>query len=217
MTPPFLDRFRRLFPLPGEERPLLDDLARHGRLVTLAAGTHICLEGGECDRFAFLLAGSARVYKVGENGREITLYRIGPGECCILTLSSILAGRRFPAFAVAETEVEALVVPATLLHGWSDRLPGWRRYSWELVSGRLADIISLVEEITFRRMDERLLDLLRRSDRFPPGRRVEITHRQIAIELGTSREVVSRLLKELEQQGRIRQGRGWLCVTPPAV
>ncbi len=214
MTPPPLARFRALFPELAEEPELLAALSTRSTLARLPAGHHICLEGADCESFAFVLGGIARVYKVGESGREITLYRIEPGESCILTLASILSGRRFPAFAVAETELEALVVPNALLHEWNARFPVWRRYSWNLVAQRLAGIISLIEEITFHRMDQRLSDLLSRSDRFPPGKRVRITHREIATELGTSREVVSRLLKELERLGRVELGRGWLRVRP---
>ncbi|HHH14022.1 MAG TPA: Crp/Fnr family transcriptional regulator, partial [Thiolapillus brandeum] len=215
MAEELLQRFDARFPRLGREEALRRSLSRQGRLVRLPVDQHICLEGSSCTHLAFLLEGTARIYKVGETGREITLYRIEPGECCILTLSCILTEKRFPAFAVAETELEAVVVPAATVRHWTDTLPGWRRYSWDLVADRLGNIISLVEEITFRRMDQRLEHHLARAELFPPGRRVSVTHQQIATELGTSREVVSRLLKDLEQKGKVELGRGWLKVNAP--
>ncbi len=202
--------FSGAFPELAASDDLLDEISGFGRLARLPAGQHICLEGSSCEHLAFVLQGTARVYKMGETGREITLYRLDRGECCILTLSCILSEKRFPAFAVSETEMEAILVPAGIVQRWMEQLPAWRRYAWKLVAGRLGDIISLVEEITFRRMDERLEFYLGRTQRFPPGEKVQITHQQIATELGTSREVVSRLLKELEQRQVVQLGRGWI-------
>ena len=184
-----------------------------GRQATLPADHPICIEGAHCQQLALVLDGRARVYKTSETGREITLYRLQAGDTCILTLSCLLGQHPFPAWAITETAVSALVVPGNAVRRWMDERPAWRQFAWELVAGRLADIISLVEEITFQRMDERLEQLLADSRRFPPGRKVATTHREIATELGTSREVVSRLLKDLEQRGRVITGRGWIQVT----
>ena len=202
--------FPGAFPDLARHADLADEVTRHGRLMELPAGQHICLEGTTCEHLAFVLEGMARIYKVGETGREITLYRLERGECCILTLSCILSEKRFPAFAISETPMRVIVVPAKVIRRWMDQQPLWRRYAWDLIATRLGDIISLVEEITFRRMDERLEYHLARSELFPLGQPVKITHQQIATELGTSREVVSRLLKDLEQKQVVQQGRGWL-------
>ncbi len=215
MRDSLLQRFQACYPELAGEPMLLQDLDRQGRAVTLEPGQHICLEGNGCSHLAFPLEGVARIYKTGETGREITLYRIEPGECCILTLSCILTQAPFPAFAVAEQPLHGVVVPAAVIRRWNETLAGWRHYSWNLVASRLGDILSLVEEITFRRMDQRLEHHLANPERFPPGQQVKVTHQQIATELGTSREVVSRLLKDLEQKGRVELGRGWLRVLPP--
>lgn len=208
-------RFSHAFPELGRSSDLISEIDRHGRSVELPPGQHICLEGTSCDHLAFVLSGTARIYKMGETGREITLYRLDRGECCILTLSCILSEKRFPAFAISETEMEAVILPAAVIQRWMEQLPVWRRHAWDLVASRLGDIISLVEEITFRRMDERLEFYLGRADRFPVGERVQVTHQQIATELGTSREVVSRLLKDLEQRQLVQLGRGWLQLLRP--
>ena len=205
-------RFPELFPRLGQDPGFAAEIGRHGRPAELPKGQHICLEGSACEHLAFVMTGTARIYKVGETGREITLYRLDAGECCILTLACILSRKRFPAFAVSETQMQAIIVPAPIIRRWTEELPVWRQYAWNLVASRLGDIISLVEEITFRRMDERLNYHLARSELFPPGTRVRVTHQQIATELGTSREVVSRLLKDLEQRELVELGRGWIRV-----
>lgn len=86
----------------------------------------------------------------------------------------------------------------------------WREYAWNLIADRLADVISLVEEVAFRRMDERLADYLEQSTHTNTQAMLKITHQQIASELGTSREVISRLLKDMQQQGKLELGRGWI-------
>ncbi|WP_456417095.1 Crp/Fnr family transcriptional regulator [Thiolapillus sp.] len=202
--------FVRLFPDLGADEGFLQSLLGMGQQVALPAGQHICLEGSNCSHLAFVLAGTGRVYKLSESGREITLYRVEAGECCILTLSCIISEKRFPAFAVSETELQAIVVPAAVIQEWMDNNRSWRRYAWNLIAARLGDVISLIEEVTFRRMDERLGFYLNQEKLFPLGEKTPITHQQIAAELGTSREVISRLLKDLEQQKIVDLGRGWV-------
>jgi len=207
---PLQQRFERLFPDLGKDEPFLQSVLAMGQRASLPAGQHICLEGSNCSHLAFVLAGTGRVYKLSESGREITLYRVEAGECCILTLSCIISEKRFPAFAASESELEAIVVPAAVIQGWMDNSRSWRHYAWDLIATRLGDVISLVEEVTFRRMDERLNFYLNQEKTFPLGEKTSITHQQIAAELGTSREVISRLLKDLEQQQIVDLGRGWI-------
>ena len=215
MTDSLQHRFERLYPALANDASFLRSLLDSGRQISLPAGQHICLEGSNCSHLAFVLSGTGRVYKLGESGREITLYRVDAGECCILTLSCIISEKCFPAFAVSESDLEAILVPASVIQDWMDSIRSWRRYAWNLIAARLGDVISLVEEVTFRRMDERLGFYLNQADKFPLGRKTAITHQQIAAELGTSREVISRLLKDLEQQGIVELGRGWIRVLKP--
>jgi CRP/FNR family transcriptional regulator len=183
------------------------------RAAELPAGQHICAEQDLCHHLALVLSGTARVYKLAESGREITLYRVGAGECCILTASCILSRRPFPAFAVSETPLEALLVPAPQVVQWMTEQQAWRDYIWDLLASRLADVISLVEEVAFRRLDERLAEyLLGKAAQSPE---LHVTHQQIATDLGTSREVVSRLLKDFEARGLVRLGRGVIGLEDP--
>ncbi|MDP6777059.1 MAG: Crp/Fnr family transcriptional regulator [Candidatus Latescibacteria bacterium] len=187
----------------------------HADAVRVPAGQHIGLEGNPCSALAFVVSGSARVYKTGETGREITLYRVEPGETCILTASCILNEELFPAFAITETDVEAAAVPAQVFRRWTDRHPFWRDYVFRLISHRMATIIAVVEEVAFRRVDVRLAEFLAGASDGPddPIRR---THQQIASELGTSREVVSRILKDFEREGLLSLSRSSVQVLDPA-
>ncbi len=204
------DRFEQFFPDLAQDQLFQRQLLSAGELINLPTGQHICLEGASCRHLAFVLQGTGRIYKLGESGREITLYRVEPGDCCILTLSCIHSDREFPAFAVCESALQAIIVPAKIIRKWMDSEPAWREYAWNLIADRLSDVISLVEEVTFRRMDERLAGYLEQSTLANAQTSLKITHQQIAAELGTSREVISRLLKDMQQQGKLELGRGWI-------
>lgn len=190
------------------------DLQAGGQLVTVPAGEFICWEGDSCGQLAIIVSGVARVYKVGENGREITLYRVEAGGSCILAASCILSNKRFPAMAVVEQTVTAVVIPAPLLRQWLGQYGFWRDYLFALLADRLAVVIATVEEIAFQRMDGRLATFLLASGEV--GTAVGVTHQAIAYELGTAREVVSRLLKEFEREGLVALGRGTVTVTDVA-
>lgn len=210
-------RLMSLFPfLQGAPAPFIETFFAHGSLVTLEAGNHVCLEGRECMHLALVVEGSARVYKLGDNGREITLYRVGEGESCILTASCILSNIPFPAFAVAETAVTAVVIPAPRVTGWLAEWAVWRNYLFGLVAQRLSNVISVVEEVVFRRMDQRIASYLLEYGT-PAGEALSVTHQQIASDLGTSREVVSRILKDFESDQLIQLSRGALQLLDPVV
>lgn len=175
-------------------------------LARIPAGHDVFVEGDEAEAIALLLSGVVRVYKIGENGREITLYRFGNGESCILTANVILSRQTFPAIATVEQDAEAVMIPAGVFRQWIGRYDLWRDFIFGLLSQRLATVIATVDEVVFRRMDVRVAAFL--LERSQGQGQVHITHQQIAAELGSSREVISRLLESLEDGGLIRRSRG---------
>ncbi len=181
-------------------RELLSDSSRH----TLAADTQLYREGDVCSAIAFVVSGTIRVFKIGETGREITLYEIGSGETCILNASCILAGKSYPAHASTLCETDLVLVPSDNFRRIVATSAHLQRFVFSIMSERLALVMELVEEVAFGRMDQRLMDYLRQKSN---KNRVESTHQKIANELGTSREVVSRLLKDFERRELIRLGR----------
>lgn len=202
MTSP---EFTKIFPVfrKGPEM-LVSDLIAGSRRQSVPAGTQIYHEGDACNGIAFVLSGDIRVYKIGQSGREITLYEIGPGETCILNASCILSGKSYPAHATAIEDTDLLLIPSADFRRLVDEHDLMREFVFTLLSQRLSGVMELVEEVAFGRMDERLREYL--AQRSANGR-LETTHQRIASDLGTSREVVSRLLKDLERKGMVRLSR----------
>ncbi len=199
--------------LPQAAETFQDTFFRTAIHKTVPAGNFICLENNQCGFLPLVLAGEARVYKMSDEGRELTLYPILPGDSCILTASCIMNDIVFPANAVAVTDVEALLVPPQYVRNWLATYPDWSAYIFGLLSRRLVDVISLVEEVAFQRMDVRLARYL--ADASSSNAVIKKTHEAIATDLGTSREVVSRLLKELEYKSVLSLSRGAITVLQP--
>ncbi len=174
---------------------------------TLPHGTEISSEGDACVYFPIVETGSIRVYKLSRDGQEVTLYRIRAGESCILTLSCLMRGTNFPAHARSEGSCTLYLIPAVTFKAWSEQEPFWRNYVIGHLSTTLNRIVGLIESMLFRSVELRLIDAL--IDHCPVGEdTVTATHQDIANEIGSAREVVSRNLKELERDGLVRLGRG---------
>jgi CRP/FNR family transcriptional regulator, anaerobic regulatory protein len=172
----------------------------------IPAGRDVFLEGDRVEAIALLISGVVRVYKIGETGREITLYRFGNGSSCILTANAILSQKTFPAIATVEDDTEAVMIPADAFRDWVRRYDLWREFVFDLLSQRLSTVMAIVDEVAFRRMDSRVASLLLKQGKNQNPLR--ITHQEIAAELGSSREVVSRLIEDFVSEGSIRSGRG---------
>jgi len=174
----------------------------------IPAGKDVFAEGDRVEAIALLISGVVRVYKIGETGREITLYRFGHGESCILTANAILSQQSFPAIATVEQEAEAVMIPADTFRDWVRRYDLWRGFVFDLLSQRLLSVMAIVDEVAFRRMDARLASFLLGRSHVPNP--IYMTHQAIADELGSSREVSSRILEDFASQGLIRSTRGTL-------
>ena len=194
--------------------PMLRDAApevvrafrQHGFLARIPAGRDVFVEGQQVDAIPLLLSGVVRVYQIGETGREVTLYRFRNGESCVLTATAILTRQSFPAIATVEQDAEAVMIPAATFREWVSAYDVWHAFFVGLVAQRLASVMSLVDEVAFRRLDQRVAGLLaRRARRANP---LVITHQEIAAELGSAREAVSRVLEDLGAHGYISAGRG---------
>ena len=172
----------------------------------IPAGKDVFVEGDQAEAIALLISGVVRVYKIGETGREITLYRFGNGESCILTANAILSRKSFPAIATVERDAEAIMIPADTFRDWVKRHDLWREFVFDLLSDRLSTVMAVVDEVVFQRMDRRVASLLlsKAKLQYP----IQITHQEIAAELGSSREVISRILEDFSQRGIVESGRG---------
>ncbi len=208
--------FEQLFPFIAQSQAnFVDKFYGACRYVELPAGVSICEEGQQCAQLSMLLDGTGRVYKLSPTGREVTLYRIHAGEACVLTASCILNRDSFPATAVTETPVRAVVISPEKVRNWICEELQWQHFIFRLLSQRLASIISVVEEVAFKRIDVRLAEKFARA--LAGGvSSLHITHAELAADVGSSREVVSRILKDFAQRGLIKTRRGSIELTDPA-
>lgn len=209
LTQEHYTRIARALPILQRADPqLVREFQRAAFYARIPAGKDVFAEGDLVEAIALLISGVVRVYKIGATGREITLYRFGLGESCILTTSAILSRQSFPAIATVEQEAEAVMIPADTFRDWVSGYELWRGFVFDLLSQRLSSVMAIVDEVVFRRMDTRLASfLLERSRRQSP---IYITHQEIAAELGSSREVISRILEDFVSQGLIRSTRGMI-------
>lgn len=190
------------------------------RAEYLAAATAVSLPEGaafyrECDmcpHIGFVGRGDIRVFKEAPGGREITLYHVRDGEPCLINMLCVFLGCPATASAVAEARTDAVVVPAAVVRKWITTDERIRSYVFATMAGRLTELLTLAVEISVSRMDARLASLLLRLVGVHANGTLLLTHDELAAELGTAREVVSRLLKEFERGGAIRLARGHITV-----
>jgi CRP/FNR family transcriptional regulator len=199
--------FPALARLEADARPLL---AQGLREACLPAGSVLFADGGACQGFLLLLDGCVRVQKVAETGREIVLYRVEPGQTCVLTTNCLLADDRYGAEGIAETPLRGLMLAPSAFESLLARSAVFRRFVFSAYGSRISDLLMLIEEVAFGRIDVRLSHLLAtRADGLGV---VCATHHDLAVELGTAREVVSRQLKDFERRGWVTLARGRLRV-----
>jgi CRP/FNR family transcriptional regulator len=203
--------------LPSALAALDADTARQllaqSRVVQLDSGRYVFNLGDTCEAFLVVLDGKVRVQLTSAAGREVTLYRVGPGSSCLLTTSCLFSSDLYPAEAVAETAVRALAVPVNVFRNLLGTSADFREYVFDGFARRLADVILRIEALALAPIDGRLARALLEMHQ---GGAVEVTHQQLAGELGTAREVVSRHLKRMENNGLVELGRGWVRVKDPA-
>ena len=189
---------------------LRERLAAVVQPMTVPAGTVLFDEHQPCQGFPFVLAGSIRVVKLAANGRELPLYKVLPGESCIITSSCLLGHADYNARGVTESDTTLVLLPRALFDDMLDET-AFRDFVFDLFAERTAELMQLVEEVAFRKLDQRLANLL-----LGKGRQLHTTHQQLADELGSVREMVSRLLKGFADQGLVRLGREQIEILDPA-
>lgn len=183
------------------------ELPERAVILRVDAEQVLATQGSPCEYFPLVLSGRARIFTMDEDGREVTLYRLDPGDGCVLAAMCALSDAPLPGSVVVEAAGEGMLIPARILRGWVERHTFWRQYVFSLVARQLGQVLAITNELAFRRLDTRIAAHLLRSSE-PDGTEVRATHQAIALEVGTRREVVSRILKEFEQAGVVSLGRG---------
>lgn len=203
----WIDRFPGLARLPQDLRAALTG---QSAVVELGAGSRIYGPGQAPNSFLLLLRGTVRVQQVSESGREIVLYRVTAGESCALTTACLMSYEDYPAEAVAETDVEAVAIPRATFDDMIARSALFRRFVFTAFSTRVTNLLRIIDEIAFSRMDIRLAHKLIELAR--GGDTVTATQQQLASELGSAREVVSRILSEFHRRGWVSSSRGSIAI-----
>ena len=210
MSDSWIDRIPALARLEAEDR---ETLLAGSRVMALPAGSTVFGAGKQPQHLLLLLEGSVRVQQIAENGREIVLYRVHAGESCVMTAACLLAGDAYHAEGIAETAVSAVAVPRALFDGLLGRSALFRSFIFDTYGKRMTDLFLVIEEIAFRRLDIRLAQLLLRMADGDDA--VHTTHHQLATELGSTREVVSRQLQEFQRRGWVDLGRARVALLAP--
>lgn len=197
----WLAQFPELSGLEPDARELI---AKNTRIIEAPVGTIGYREGGACGAYVMRLAGQSRVYKMSTSGREILLYRVGPGETCVITTTCLLGNSDYPASTVVEEPIRDVILPAAAFNQLMVDSKVFRTFVMTNYGALISDLIVLLDEVAFHTLDARLAKLLLDANSLHIAR----THQQLADELGTAREVVSRQLKRFEQKNWVALGRG---------
>lgn len=201
--------------LPGLQisKPLLDSLLKEGTVKVLKPNTVIIDENDYIRNVPIVLSGTIKVFKVDEEGREILLYYIKPGESCVMSFLGAMCNGTSKIRAVVEEESKVLILPVTKATELIRSNPAWLEFIFQLYNTRFEELLEVVNAVVFQNMDDRLWELLRKKVALTRSNEITTTHQQLADELGTAREVVSRLLKQLEKKNKIQLGRNRITVS----
>lgn len=192
------DHFRNVF-----EPALLEEIQKRGTLMTIQAGDTI-LDAGEIVRnLPLILSGLIKVTRRNEEGRELLLYYVNPNESCAMTFTCCM--QHFPSeiMAVAEEDVELVMLPVQVMDEWLVKYPTWKSFVMTTIRNRFNELIRTIDQMAFTKLDERLVNYLKTKSKATGSSLINLSHEQIAQELATSRVVVSRLLKKLESDGKL--------------
>lgn len=177
---------------------------KHARPISVPKNTILFYQGDVCKDILFLTEGNVRLYIQGEGIEEITLYTLKPLEQCVVNTASLVAQNVAIGTAITESNISGYLLDHESIRSLMNQSPDYLSFMFSLFTVRLASLATLVEDIKFKRLDARLLEWLAHQEH----NRIVMTHEQIATQLGTSRVVISRLLKDLERKGKVHLERG---------
>lgn len=181
-----------------------NELNKHAIITDIKAKTEIVREGQKNKFVPFIIKGSIRVFTLND-GRELIYYYIRPNESCLMTFSSIFSDYISRIYAVAEEDSEVMLIPVSVVHEWLTRFPQINKLFFNEYEKRFTDVMNMVNDAVFHKLDKRILNYIKQQISVTGNNPLKITHREIANNLGTSREVVSRVLKKIENEGEILQ------------
>ncbi len=186
---------------------LKDEVSAYGQLKKFPAGSVILQEDSYIKSIPLVLNGSLKVMRTDQDGHEILLYYITPGESCIMSFLGGIHNETSKIKAVVEEDAEILFIPVEKASEWVKKFPEWSDFIFRLYHKRFEELLTAVNAIAFQKLDERLFQLLKQKAELYQTKEVKITHQQLADELGTAREAVSRVMKQMENEGLVSLAR----------
>ncbi|MEL6626173.1 MAG: Crp/Fnr family transcriptional regulator [Bacteroidota bacterium] len=197
--------------IPFIEPELLTEMKTHAKHVSVPTQTLILDEGAYVGSFPLVLSGNVRVF-IRHEDKELLLYYIRPGESCIMSFAACIRSTQSEVAALTETESELLLIPADHLSRWMHKYPSLGNFLLQVYHKRYLDLLQTVEQFVFWKLEDRLAHYLQEKSHITGARELHTTHQQIAMDLGSSREVISRLLRKLETSGKILTGRNRITI-----
>ncbi|MFT7589834.1 MAG: CRP/FNR family transcriptional regulator [Limisphaerales bacterium] len=205
-------RIRDVFPT-LQDQVLLDNIIAQGQVVRLSAGELLMDYGRTIRMIPLLLEGAIKVFRKDEQGNEILLYYLVKGQTCAMSLSCCLDQKISEIRAEAAEDVEFIGVPLKQMNSWMSEFPSWQNFIIRTYSDRFNLLLKTLDEIAFKKLDERLVAYLQNRASISGSAIIEVSHQEIALDLHSSREAVSRLLKSLEHKGFLKLGRSLITLT----
>jgi len=184
-----------------------EELLQHGRIASFNKGDVIVRDGQYVKFLPIVLKGAIRVFQQSED-REILLYYVRADETCTMSLAAAYFNNKSTSHGVVTEPTDVLIFPASMIEQWQLKYPSWNRYMMQMFRTRYDQLINSFQGVAFENIDTRVMDYLKDTARKADNKSVTLSHQQLADELGTTRVVVSRILKDYERQNKIRLFRG---------
>ena len=195
-----------------KESSLRKEIEKYAQQAEFPPDTVLLKTGQYVKLLPIVLQGTIKVVREDKAGNELLLYYIKPGESCAMSFSAYMNDRTSEVKALTTKNTEVLLIPAQYIQEWMRLYPSWQAFALQLYNQRFEELLGTIEDIAFRKMDERLIKYLEQKAKVLGKNELSNTHQEIANDLGTSREVISRLLKQLEKRGNIQLSRNSLKI-----
>jgi len=195
------------------EKALQDEIKQIGVQKTFAPGEVLIREGQYISSFPLVLNGLIRVSRINIEGNELLLYYLKSSEVCAMSLTCCMTNLKSNVKAIAEEETEVIMLPIGLLENWMCKFPTWKQFVMQTFQNRFRELIETIDSIAFLNLDERLIRYFIDRSNNSGITTITETHQDLALKLNTSREVISRLLKKLENDGKIKLSRNFIDFT----
>ena len=194
------------------EPELIDEISRVGIFMEVSEGTDLIKPGEYIKSMPLLLSGSIKIMRPDEEGEELLLYHLEKGDTCAMTMTCCMGNTKSEIHAITETPAKLLMIPIGKMEEWSSKYKTWRNFVFSSYHARMMELLESVDNIAFNNMDERLENYLEEKVKIINSKHIHITHKDIANDLHTSRVVISRLLKKMENNKKIKLHRSFIEV-----